>query len=156
MRVITQEQIEALIEQARQSERGRVPFRLHENEELVQRMVNAIIPASYVTPHKHQDPDKTETCCVLVGKIACVRFSDSGDVEVVHILDANGPTRIVDIRPGIYHTFIALEPSAMLEIIQGPYDASSHKKFASWAPAEGTPEAAMYLEHLTALVREYD
>lgn len=151
MRIITQELLEALIERARQSERKRVPYNLHEYHETVQRMVNALIPGTYVTPHKHQNPDKVELIAVLIGKVACFKFSDAGEVEEMHLLEVHGPVRAIDIRPGIYHTFIALEPSAVLEIIQGPYHPDTHKQFASWAPREGTPEAADYLAHLETL-----
>ena len=153
MRLITQELLEDLIERAQQSERKRVPYNLHEYHEPVQRMVNALIPGTYVTPHKHQNPDKVELIAVLIGKVACFKFSDTGEVQEVHVLEVDGPVRAVDIRPGIYHTFIALAPSAVLEIIQGPYHPDTHKQFASWAPLEGAPECAAYLARLEALVR---
>ncbi len=148
MRTITQELLDSLIERARQSARGRVNYNLHEPHEAVQRMVNALIPGTYVTPHKHQNPDKVELIAVLIGKVACFRFSDTGELQDVHILEERGPIRAVDIRPGVYHTFIALAPSAVLEIIQGPYHPDTHKQFAAWAPREGTPEAKVYLEGL--------
>jgi cupin fold WbuC family metalloprotein len=151
MRIITQELITNLIEQAAQSERKRIPYRLHEHHEPVQRMVNALIPGTYVTPHKHQNPDKVELIALLVGKVACFKFSSEGEVEEVHVLEENGAIRAVDIRPGVYHTFIALAPSAVLEIIQGPYHADTHKQFATWAPMEGNPGTAEYLQRLEAL-----
>jgi hypothetical protein len=43
-------------------------------------------------------------------------------VVAVVILEARGINKVVDISPRTYHTLIALEPSASLEIIQGPYD----------------------------------
>ncbi len=153
MRIITDELLDKLIEQARQSERKRVPYNLHKYHETVQRMVNALVPGSYVTPHKHQNPDKVELIAVLTGKVACFRFSETGEIEAMHILEADGPVRAVDIRPGIYHTCIALEPSAVLEIIQGPYQPETHKQFAPWAPLEGTPGTAAYLSRLEALAR---
>ncbi len=151
MRTITQQLLHDLIERAHQSERKRVPYNLHEHHEPVQRMVNALIPGTYVTPHKHQNPDKVELIAVLTGKVACFRFNDTGDVQEVHIMEANGPVRAVDIRPGVYHTFIALEPSAVLEIIQGPYQQDTHKQFAAWAPLEGTAEAGAYVARLEGL-----
>jgi hypothetical protein len=60
----------------------------------------------------------------------------------------------VDIRPGVYHTMIALTPSAVLEIIQGPYQADTHKQFAAWAPREGTPETRDYLARLEAIAAQ--
>ena len=151
MRTITQQLLQDLIERAQQSQRKRVPYNLHEYHEPVQRMVNALLPGTYVAPHKHENPDKVELIAVLTGRVACFRFSDTGDVQEVHILEANGPVRAVDIRPGIYHTFVALEPSAVLEIIQGPYQQDTHKQFATWAPLEGTPETVGYLARLETL-----
>jgi cupin fold WbuC family metalloprotein len=151
MRVITQELLHDLIERARQSERRRVNYNLHEPDEVVQRLVNAMVPGTYVTPHMHQNPDKVELMAVLIGKVACFRFSEAGAIQDVHIMQETGPVRAVDIRPGIYHSCIALAPSAVLEIIQGPYHPDTHKRFADWAPREGTPEAIDYLARLQAL-----
>jgi cupin fold WbuC family metalloprotein len=117
-------------------------------------MVNALIPGTYVTPHKHQNPDKVELITPLIGKVACFRFSETGKVQDVHILEEHGPVRAVDIRPGIYHAFVALAPSALLEIIQGPYHADTHKQFAAWAPREGTPGTKEYLAKLEAIAAQ--
>lgn len=152
MRAITQDFIRDLMRQAEQSPRKRAIFRLHEHEEPVQRMINAMLPGTYVTPHKHENPDKVELFSILVGRIACLRYSETGGVEEVIVLDAAGDIRIVDIPPRVYHSLVALTPSAALEIIQGPYEAATHKKFAPFAPLEDAPEAAAYLRTLEALV----
>lgn len=151
MRPITQELIDSLIAQAAQSPRLRVPYNFHEHHEPVQRMINAIVPGSYVTPHKHQNPDKVELIAALTGRAAMLRYDNDGAIADLFLLDANGPVRGVDIPPGVYHNFVALTPCAVLEIIQGPYHPDTHKQFAPWAPREGSPEAAAYL---AALERE--
>jgi cupin fold WbuC family metalloprotein len=156
MRTISDSDIAALMAQAEQSPRKRAIFRLHEHHEPVQRMVNAILPGSYVQPHKHENPDKVELFSILVGKVACLQFDASGVVEEVYVLDTNGTLKIVDIAPRIYHTLIALQPSALLEIIQGPYEAQTHKTFAHWSPAENTPGVAEYLARLETIVREWN
>lgn len=153
MRVISDSDLAELLEKAEASPRRRAIFRLHEHHELVQRMVNAILPGSYVPPHKHEDPDKVELFAVLLGKVAILQFENSGAVSGVHILDARGPLRVVDIPPRTYHALLALEPSALLEIIQGPYHAATHKRFAPWAVEEGSAGAADYLASLEAAVR---
>ncbi len=155
MRTISEAMISDLIEQARQSPRLRTIYRLHEHEEPVQRMVNALIPGTYTTPHKHEDPDKVELFTILVGKVACIQFSDSGEVQQVHVLDANGPLKVVDIAPRTWHALVALEPSAVVEIIQGPYEAATHKNFAPWAPAEGSAGTDEYLTKLTKIVHQW-
>lgn len=155
MQVITQYDLNVLLAQAQESPRRRTIFRLHEHEEPVQRMVNAILPGSYVTPHKHENPDKVELFTALIGRVALVQFDNLGEVEEVQFLDANGPVRVVDIAPRIYHTLVALQPSALLEIIQGPYEAATHKRFASWAPLEDNPKANDYLLHLESIIHNW-
>lgn len=152
IRAVTQAMIDDLIEQAAQSPRKRVIYRLHEHEELVQRMVNALVPGTYTQPHKHENPDKVEMFSILVGKVAVLHFADDGVVQGVFLLDVDGPVRIVDIAPRTWHALVALEPSAVVEIIQGPYDPHTHKRFARWSPAEDSPDAGDYLKHLEHIV----
>jgi cupin fold WbuC family metalloprotein len=155
MRAVTQHLLDDLLEQAQRSERGRVPYRFHEHDEPVQRMLNAIIPGSYITPHKHENPDKVELIAILTGKAALCHFDTAGALQEVFILEPDGAVRGVDIPPRVYHNFVALTPCVVLEIIQGPYVAETHKQFAAWAPKEGTPEAATYLKELEAQIAAY-
>jgi len=152
MRAINLVEIEDLIFKAKKSPRKRHIMRLHEHHEPVQRMVNAMIQGTYITPHKHENPDKVELFNILLGRVAALEFNSLGDVQEVHILDARSTTRIVDIAPRTYHTLIPLQPSALLEIIQGPYDAQTHKNFAPWAPLEDDPKANDYQMYLLSIV----
>ncbi len=154
MRLITQQLLDDLLRQAAHSERGRVPYRFHELDEPVQRMLNAIQPGSYITPHKHENPDKVELIAILTGKAAMFQFTPIGEIEEIHLLEPDGAVRGVDIPPRTYHNFVALTPCVVLEIIQGPFQAETHKKFAEWAPREGTPEAAAYLRQLEARLNQ--
>lgn len=156
LRSITQIEIDDLIFQAKRSERKRTIFRLHEHHEPVQRMVNAMIPGTYIPPHKHENPDKVELFSILKGSVAVLQFSEAGDVEIVVRLEARGNTKIVDIPPRTYHTLIPLEPSALLEIIQGPYDEESHKQFAPWAPGEDNHKSSDYLMYLTSVIHNWN
>lgn len=152
LRTITQTTIAQLMQLAQSSARKRTILRLHEHQEPVQRMVNVMLPGTYIPPHKHENPDKVELFSILVGRLAVVHFREDGAIQQVIVLDAKGENRVVDIPPRTYHTLIPLEPAAALEIIQGPYDAATHKQFAPWSPAEDSPEAAAYLAQLTAQV----
>ena len=38
----------------------------------------------------------------------------------------------------------------------GPYEPAKAKEFASWAPGDNTPEAAVYLEQLKKIISEFD
>jgi cupin fold WbuC family metalloprotein len=156
LRSITQVEIEDLIFQAKQTPRKRAILRLHEHHEPVQRMVNALIPGTYVTPHKHENPDKVELFAILKGKVAILEFNERGNVEVVIKLESEGNVKIVDIPPRTYHSIIALEPSAVLEIIEGPYNVLTHKSFAPWAPFEDDAKAGDYLMYLTSIVDNWN
>jgi cupin fold WbuC family metalloprotein len=155
LRVITQFEIDDLILQAKKSPRKRANFRLHEHHEPVQRMLNAMQPGTYITPHKHENPDKVELFSILKGRVAVLQFDEMGEVLGVIILEAYGQNKIVDIPPRTYHSLVALEPSACLEIIQGPYDEKTHKRFASWAPLEDNPKANDYLMYLVSIVENW-
>ncbi|GAB4518379.1 MAG: WbuC family cupin fold metalloprotein [Anaerolineae bacterium] len=150
MRTITETLITELIEQAAQSPRKRTIYRLHEHEEPVQRMINALVPGTYITPHKHGQPPKVELLSIVRGRVAALHFTPEGHIAGVYLLDAAGELRIVDIPPGEYHCMVALTPCAVLEIVQGPYDAATHKQFADWAPHEGQPGTETYLQQLEA------
>lgn len=153
MRTITHTQIRELIEEAEQSERKRTIFRLHEHDEPVQRMVNALVPGTYITPHKHENPDKVELMSILAGRVALIQFSDAGEIDEIHLIsDRRDDAQIVDIPPRTYHTMVALEPSAVLEIIQGPYEAATHKQFAPFAPLEGENGTEAYLMKLHEII----
>lgn len=152
MHVITVDAIETLLAEAADHPRKRAILRLHEHEEPVQRMVNALWPGSYIAPHKHEDPDKVELFAILRGHVAVLRFTPLGDVDLIVHLEDTGLNRIVDIPPRTYHTLVALEPSALVEVIEGPYDSSTHKRFAPWAPREDHPRAADYYLYLLSII----
>ena len=155
MRVITDAIIDQTIRAARSSPRKRAHFILHQPEDPVQRMVNAILPGSYIPPHKHQNPDKIELFAILKGQVAALKFTSDGKIDKIHLLDESGPIKIVDIKPRIYHGFIALKPSALLEIIQGPYRRATHKHWPDWSPREDDPKAAAFLKNLEHQVKTY-
>jgi cupin fold WbuC family metalloprotein len=153
MRLITQDLLDYLLAEAAVHPRRRAVHRFHAHEEPVQRMLNAIHPGSYITPHKHENPDKVELIAILRGAAVVTHFSDVGEVLACHRIEVGTPTLGVDIPPRSYHNFVALSPCVILEIIQGPYIAETHKRFASWAPAEGTAETVGYLEQLEARIK---
>ncbi len=152
MRAITRLELDNLLIEAKKLPRKRTILRLHEHHEPVQRMVNAIQPGSYLPPHKHENPDKLELFTVLIGQVSIIQFNDLGEIVEVQTMSENSPTRMVEIAPRLYHTVIAHEPSALLEIIEGPYDVETHKKVASWAPREENPRARDYVLYLASIV----
>jgi cupin fold WbuC family metalloprotein len=151
--VIGQAQMAEAIALSRQSPRGRIICPFHPSAgDTLHRMLNVIQPRSYIQPHRHGTPPKAESIVVLQGAIGCVIFNDLGAVEQVHVLGANRTGFGIDIHPGVFHTFFALEADTVLfEAKQGPYEKISDKDFAVWAPKEGAEEAAAYLDQLYRL-----
>lgn len=140
--------IRSLIERARRSPRLRTNHNFHAAmEENPHRFLNVMIRGTYITPHRHLDPPKAESFLVLEGRLAFFTFDDTGGIASMHVLggDAIG----IDIQPGVWHTLAVLSPHAVCyEVKPGPYSASNDKDFAAWAPREGEPGVAAYLEWL--------
>ncbi len=165
IQLLTDDLIEAVIEQARRSPRRRMNYNFHGgNEDNPHRFLNVILEGSYVQPHRHKSAPKAESFLVLRGHMAALVFDDSGEVVSGYILGA-GPfegrvparvtTRIaahgIDLAPGLWHTVAALTPVAVCyEVKPGPWDAATDKEMAPWAPAEGAADAAEYLQALLA------
>ena len=144
---------QSLIERARQSPRLRTNHNFHARmEDNPHRFLNVMIRGTYIAPHRHLDPPKSESFIVLDGEIAFFTFDDSGRVATRHVLgrDAVG----IDAAPGVWHTMAPLTPHAICyEVKPGPYQASTDKDFAPWAPREGDARAPAYLAGLIATVR---
>jgi cupin fold WbuC family metalloprotein len=121
------------------------------NSDGVQRMLNALQPDSYVQPHRHVQPPKSETVILLAGSLGFVTFLDDGTPhQLIHL----HPTKAlaVDCREKVWHTFFALEPNTVVfEVKAGPHDAATDKEFAPWAPEENTPDVERYFTHLKEL-----
>jgi len=124
------------------------PFHRSESATL-HRMFNAVQPGSYIPPHRHWDPPKAESWLVLRGALAFFTFDDQGTITECLEIRAGGDIFGVDLEPGVYHTFFALEPDTVVyEVKDGPYSPTTDKAFPDWAPREGSPEASRYLAQL--------
>jgi len=147
---ITSALLEQVLEMSRASPRRRIILPLHKNLDAgLQRMLNAMQPGSYVRPHRHALPPKCESVVLLRGSLGYASFDEAGRVVDRLIATSRGPTFGVDTEPGVFHTFVCLEPDTVLfEVKDGPYERISDKDFAAWAPEEGAAEAADYLREL--------
>src|SRR2546427_2873188 len=100
--VLDSELFARLIERARDSPRRRTNHNFHASmEENPHRFLNVMLKGTYITPHRHADPPKTEGFVVLQGEVATFIFDDAGNVVETHILgrDAIG----IDIQAGVWH-----------------------------------------------------
>ncbi len=163
VQLLTDDLVEAVVEQARRSPRRRMNHNFHAgNEDNPHRFLNVFLEGSYVQPHRHRSKPKAESFIVLRGHMAAFVFDDNGAVVSGHILGPEGfsgkaPAGVtstvaahgIDLAPGLWHTVAALTPVAVCyEVKPGPWEASTDKEMAPWAPAEGSPEAAEYLRNL--------
>ncbi len=141
------------MEASRQSPRGRVILPFHKNSsDVLQRMLNALQPESYIQPHRHMSPPKAESILVLRGSICTITFSEDGETDQIFFLSADSSDFGIDTDAGVYHTFFALEADTVLfEVKPGPYGQETDKQFAPWSPEEGTPEATAYFLKLQQL-----
>ncbi|HSN41576.1 MAG TPA: WbuC family cupin fold metalloprotein [Burkholderiales bacterium] len=150
MQAIDRELIDRVLEEARQSPRQRKNFNFHDRDtHPCQRLINAILPQSYIRPHRHLDPDKEEMLVMLCGRLGLVFFDDAGNVVDTVLLEAGGERLAAGIPPGRFHTVVALdEPAVVFETKAGPYAPHAPEEQGEFAPGETAPEAACYLKDL--------
>lgn len=149
---LTGEILETGLAAARESPRKRIIQPIHRTQEaIVQRMLNFMLPGTYLRPHLHPREEAIETVQVLQGELGFIIFEEDGSVRQLHRLSAGGDG-LIDIEPRIWHGLVVLAPdTVILEIKRGPYDLKRDKIFADWAPAEGDPETDAYRESLERL-----
>jgi cupin fold WbuC family metalloprotein len=137
---------------AENSPRRRINHNFHSADaDNPHKFLNVLLHGTYVTPHRHRDPPKSEMFVLLEGQAAVFLFDDRGRVSGCHRLGRPGPATGIDIPAGVWHTIVPLTPRAVcLEIKPGPWDPGTDKEFAPWAPREGAPDCAAYLGVLTA------
>jgi cupin fold WbuC family metalloprotein len=146
---ITDNLIREISNQAKTVERKRCNYNFHKSDkDPIQRFINALEPATYIRPHKHESPDKAEMLILLKGRVVIVEFDDNGKVTDHFVLDFRNGNKGAEIPPKVWHTFIALEEgSAVYEMKEGPF-VVTEKIFAKWSPEEGTKEAHNFNPHL--------
>ncbi|MDD5329230.1 MAG: WbuC family cupin fold metalloprotein [Sulfuricella sp.] len=139
--------------QARTSPRRRKNHNFHAAEsDASHRLLNAVEPDSYIQPHCHADAAKDETIVALHGRFGIVFFDATGTVTETAVIEPNGDAVAVNIPHGVFHGIVALAPgSVFFEAKAGPYQPLEAEEKAAFAPAEGEPGAAAYLEFLRTL-----
>ena len=146
--IIEQGAVDEVIRYSRTSPRKRVIKPFHKNPgDPLHRMLNALQPGTYVRPHRHLDPPKSEAWILLRGKVLFFTFHDDGRVKTSIELAAGTERFGVDLAPGIFHTILTLE------VKNGPYAPETDKAVAPWAPAVGDDGVAAYVQSLLAAHR---
>jgi len=148
MKLISEDMIDSLIQQAGDSPRQRSHHNVHDSlDALVQKLLVAATPASYFRPHRHAD--KAEFALVLRGRFAVFTFDDQGNITRQQLIGDGTGINGIELPPATWHCWLALTDNAVFfETKQGPYDPATASEFAPWAPAENTPAASEYHDML--------
>ena len=148
--------LDALTQESIQSNRQRQHKNIHQHyNDSCQRLFNAIGVASYIRPHRHLIDPKDECLIAVRGLMSLVVFDDIGQLQQVirfgaQTNEAQQAISIgVNLPAGVWHTVIAEVPGSILfEVKLGPFNPEQAKEYATWAPAENTPDAVEYLMEL--------
>lgn len=145
--------LDTALAESRNSPRKRIIQPLHkEADATLHRMLNCMQPGTYIRPHRHVDPPKAESFVFLSGAARQLIFDDEGTVTESFVIRAGSEIFGADIEPGVWHTWIVLEPDTVaFEVKPGPYTRSSDKDFAPWTPEEGTAEAEEFVRLFESL-----
>jgi cupin fold WbuC family metalloprotein len=115
----------------------------------LQRMLNAMEPGTYIQPHKHENPDKTEAFFCLRGRLLVVEYDDDGNIVDHIILDSRTANYGCELPPRTWHSIISLEAgSVAYEVKDGPWDPADDKHFAPWAPKEGDADTGAFIQFI--------
>jgi cupin fold WbuC family metalloprotein len=152
VQLLTDALIQSLVVKAGDSPRLRANHNFHSGpQDNPHRFLNVLTYGTYVAPHRHKNPPKAESFIVLEGQVAFLIFDDDGAVTQKLVLGTgeSAVARGIDVAPGVWHTLAALSPHAVCyEVKPGPWDPSTDKEFAPWAPQEGDAGAGPYLDRL--------
>jgi cupin fold WbuC family metalloprotein len=153
VKLITTGLFEEVADLAASSPRRRMNRNFHEAAaDNPHRFLNVLLRGTYIQPHRHCAPPKSETFLVLEGVAEVFLFDDTGAITARYSLGADTPRgRLwgVDIPPSVWHTILPrTERVVCFEVKPGPWEPATDKNFAPWAPAEGSPEATEYCRKL--------
>ena len=120
MKIIDEQLLNGLTEEAKKSPRLRMNYNFHQSlQDKCHRFLNALEPGTFIPVHHH--PDKAETFVVLKGKVRVSTYSDDGEVLESYILSHEDGRYGVDIPENVWHGVECLEPSVLLECKAGPF-----------------------------------
>lgn len=112
--------LDKVTEEAEASPRLRMNFNLHERlDAKAQRLINVLLPGTILPIHRHRHT--AETYVLLRGKMFVVFYNELGGQIERFLLDPTIGNYGVQIPKGQWHTVEVIEPSAILEVKDGPY-----------------------------------
>ena len=146
--ILEDKDYETLLSEAAISTQKRAIRLLHKHGEHAHKMINAILPDSYLRPHKHENHHQAESFTSLKGKAELIFFRDNGEIDERVLLEGN---KVVLVPVNKWHTVVTQEP-CVLYIVKGQpeggYNEATDKILAPWAPEELSDEGTRYLQDL--------
>lgn len=151
MKIIDKNLLDRTTALAKESPRLRMNHNFHDQlDNPLNRLINAMEPGTYLRPHRHCNPDRDESFLLLRGKVAFFIFDNEGNITQKLILSPLDGVYGADIRAGVWHSMLVLEPgSVVYESKEGPYTPLSKENMAPWSPeAEDKAAVERYLKKL--------
>lgn len=120
--LLTQDIINKVSAQAKESPRLRMNYNLHESfEDSVQRMFNAIEPDSIIPIARHKSC--SETLILMQGRLRLLIYDDRKQILEEVVLDREFGNIGYHIPKGVWHKVESLETGTVLfETREGPYE----------------------------------
>lgn len=142
-KIIDEALLNATTDLAKASPRLRMNHNFHEDlNDPINRLLNAMEPDSYIRPHRHLTPPKTEIFLLLRGRVALFLFDDQSDITKKLILSPNDGVYGAEIEAGIWHALLVLESgSVVYEVKKGPFAPVAPDDFAPFSPSADDKEA---------------
>lgn len=143
--------MDAVAEKARLSPRLRMNYNFHRSEdEPVNRLINVMHRGTYLPVHRHSNPDRSESCIVLRGRVGVTFYDNEGNLTDSRMVGPSCDCVGYDIEAGVWHGLVVLEDDTVLfEVKQGPYAPILAENIASWSPAaDDTSAVKRFIEEL--------
>lgn len=118
--ILNDELLNKVTAEAQTSPRLRMNYNLHDSlDAKAQRLINVLLPGTVLPIHRHRHT--AETYVLLRGKMFVVFYDEMGGQIERYLLDPTIGNYGVQIPKGQWHTVEVIEPSAILEVKDGPY-----------------------------------
>jgi len=119
--IINDELLDKVTAEAKASPRLRMNYNLHKSlDAKAQRLINVLLPGTPLPIHRHRHTE--ETYVILRGKMFVVFYNDLGAQVERFLLNPTQGNYGIHIPKGQWHTVEVIEPSAILEVKDGPYN----------------------------------
>lgn len=145
----TSQTLQDLVTEARAAPRRRAHLNVHKQlDAAVQRLFIATEPDTYMRPHRHPQAHKWEFFVVLKGRIDLLVFDSDGQLAS-RVPMSPEQTLAVEVPPNTWHSYVCMQPGTLaIEVKEGAYIPTAETDFAPWSPAEGSEDAAAFVEQL--------